>query len=163
MRPSLHGTIYAVGMAALVVSVGCMSIGLRPRLAVAVDIAPNANQNQAIAVDLVEINDKDLAKEVGKMSAADWFQKRAQIRDDFPKPQSLSVVSWEWTPGQVVPKIEIPMRRAPRALLLFARYATPGPHRATVDPSKSTSLALKRDDMELAIAEKPKLPKSVQK
>ncbi len=122
---------------------------LKPRLTVAVNIKPDANENKPIAFDLVQINDKDLARDVAKMTAADWFQKRDQIREDFPKTSSISVRSWEWVPGQVVPDIQIPMRRAPRAVLVFANYSDPGAHRIRIDPSMPVQLALGRVDITL--------------
>jgi type VI secretion system protein len=149
--------------AALIAASACMRVGLKPRLTVAVDIAPDANRNEPVAVDLVEIDDKDLAKDAAKMTAADWFQRREQIRQDFPKPKSVSIISWEWVPGQVVPDIKIPMRRPPKAVILFAKYSTPGPHRAKLDPSKPASIQLERDDMKVGVAEKTALAKSLAK
>jgi type VI secretion system protein len=136
-----------------VICSGCAALHLTPRgllkpeLKVPVSIAADANQNMPIAFDLVEINDKDLAKDVAKMTAADWFQKRDQIRDDYPKSSSISVMSWEWVPGQVVPDLNIPLRTTPRAVLIFAGYSGPGPHRIRIDPSKPPSLMLGRDNI----------------
>jgi type VI secretion system protein len=152
-------TLYAAsGLASLsvaVFSLGCGGIHLaprsllRPQLTIPINIAGDANENKPIAFDLVEINDKDLAKDVAKMTASDWFQKRDQIRQDFPKASSLSVLSWEWVPGQVVPDLEVPMRRAPRAVLVFAWYSSAGPHRIRIDPSKPPGLVLGREDVTL--------------
>lgn len=132
----------------------CIRPGLRPRLTLAVNIAPDANHNQPVAVDFVEIDDKDLAKDVAKMTAADWFQKREQIEQDFPKSKSISVRSWEWVPGQVVPDIKVPMRRPPRSILIFANYSTPGPHRAALAADKPAVLQLAREDIKAAPIEK---------
>ena len=148
-----------VALAAVLALTGCMKVGVRPHVTVAVNIAPDANQNQPVAFDFIEINDKDLAKEISKMTAADWFQKRSQIQEDFPKTHSISVRSWEWIPGQVVPDIKIPMRKPPRSTLVFANYSTPGPHRAAIDTSKPERVALGRDDMTVEKLAEPKLPK----
>ena len=121
---------------------------IKPHFSLAVKVAEDANTDQPVACDLVFINDKDLAKDLSKMTAADWFQKRDQISQDF-KPASITIRNWEWVPGQVVPDIVIPMRKAPRAILIFARYSTPGPQRALVDASKSAMLSLNREDMKL--------------
>lgn len=132
---------------------GCATLHITSRkLTIPVNVTADANQNNPVALDLVEINDKDLAKDVVKMTAADWFQKRDQIRDDYPKSGSVSVTSWEWVPGQVVPDLQIPMRRAPRAILVFADYSGPGPHRIRIDPSKPPSLTLGREDMTVSLA-----------
>lgn len=137
---------------AAVFTTGCGGIHLtrnllRPQLTIPVSIAADANENKPIAFDLVEVNDKDLAKQVSAMTAADWFQKRDQIRKDFPKTTSITVLSWEWVPGQVVPDLQVPMRRAPRAVLIFAYYSSAGPHRISVDPAKPQALTLAREDV----------------
>ena len=149
----------AVALAAVLLSTACIKVGLRPRVTMAVNIAADANQNQPVAFDFVEINDKDLAKEISKMTAADWFQKRGQIQEDFPKSHSISVKSWEWIPGQVVPDIAIPMRKPPRSTLVFANYSTPGPHRAAIDTAKPERIALERDEMVVEKLAEPKPPK----
>jgi type VI secretion system protein len=135
---------------AITLSSSCIRPGLRPHLTVAVNIAPDANRNQPIAVDLVEINDKDLSKDLAKMTAADWFQKRDQIEQDFPKSKYISVRSWEWVPGEVVADIKVPMRRPPRSILIFAKYSTPGPHRAALAADSPTILQLAREDVKAA-------------
>jgi type VI secretion system protein len=119
------------------------------KLAIAINIASDVNANNPVAFDVVEINDKDLAKQVAQMTAADWFQKRAQIQRDFPKLGSVTIRRWEWVPGQVVERIEIPMRRLPQAVLAFANYASAGPHRAKLDPGKTILISFGKDDMSL--------------
>ncbi len=136
--------------AGFLINSGCMRPGLRPQLTLAVNIAPDVNRNQPIAVDFVEINDKDLSKDVAKMTATDWFQKREQIKQDFPSTKSISVRSWEWVPGQVVPDVKVAMRRPPRLILVFANYSSPGPHRAAITPTKPTALLLAREDLKAA-------------
>ena len=124
---------------------------LRPakRLTLAVNISADANRDSPVALDFVSTNDKDLSKDISKMTAADWFQKRDQILRDFPKASSISVRSWEWVPGQVVPDLQIPLKKTPRALFIFANYSTPGPHRGVVDASKAALLTLGREDIQL--------------
>jgi type VI secretion system protein len=118
-------------------------------MAIGINIAPDVNSNSPVAFDVVEINDKDLAKQVGQMTAADWFQKRGQIQRDFPKPGSVTIQTWEWVPGQVVPRIEIRIRRTPLALIAFANYSSAGPHRMKLDPGKAVLISLGKDDMTL--------------
>lgn len=115
-----------------------------------VHIDNHANNDSPIAVDLVSVNDKDLAKDLAKMTASDWFQKRDQIREDNPKAAEVSILkSWEWVPGQLIGTVQIPLKKKPRALLLFANYGTPGPHRAKIDPSNTQQVALNRDDLKV--------------
>jgi type VI secretion system protein len=126
---------------------GCLS---KVRCTIAINVSSQLNANSPIAFDLVEVNDKDLAKQLAQSTAADWFQKRDQIKRDFPAEHSLSVKEWEWVPGQVVPDIKLKMSHAPRLLIAFANYGTPGPHRAKIDPKKSVLIRLDRDDFELS-------------
>jgi type VI secretion system protein len=149
-RRYLHGIVLSAAMAFCGCSVASLKPShlIKPQFSLSVQVASDANVNQPVACDFVSINDKDLAKDVAKMTAADWFQKRDQITQDF-KATSVSIRSWEWVPGQVVPDIVVPMRKTPRAILVFARYSTPGPHRALVDASKPEILMLNRDDMKL--------------
>lgn len=127
--------------------IGCIS---KVHSVVAINVSPEVNANSPIAFDLVQANDKDLAKELAKMTAADWFQKRSQIKRDFPKENSLSFQEWEWVPGQVVPDIKFSMSHAPRLLIAFANYNTPGPHRAKLDPKSPVLIQLDREDFALS-------------
>lgn len=120
---------------------------VRSQLTVAVSVVPDANANSPIAFDLVTINDKDLAKQVSQMTASEWFQKRDQIRLDFVRKGSVSIQSWEWVPGQVVPNIQISTRKTPKELVVFANYSTSGPHRAKLDPGRPMLITLNRTDM----------------
>jgi type VI secretion system protein len=120
---------------------------IRSQLTVAVSVVADANANSPIAFDLVTINDKDLAKQVSQMTASEWFQKRDQIRLDFVKKGAVSVQSWEWVPGQVVPDIQISTRKVPKELLVFANYSTSGPHRAKLDPGKAMLITLNQTDI----------------
>jgi type VI secretion system protein len=122
---------------------------INPQLHVPVRIDGDANENKPIAVDLVCVDDKDLAKEVSKMTATDWFQKREQIRQDFPRNSAISVSSWEWVPGYVVPYIDVSMKKTPRAVLIFANYSTPGSHRAAIDVTRPATVTLHREDMQV--------------
>jgi type VI secretion system protein len=129
-----------------------------------------ANANNPIAVDLVRVADKDLAKEIGKLTAADWFQKKEQYLLDYPKPGELEVVdSREWIPGQSVSPITIPVPGAlpiaipvkipvvapkPPTMFVFANYFTPGPHRANLLPNKVTAIQLGVDDLKVVVEKK---------
>src|SRR2546423_2735476 len=78
------------------------------KLVMKVNVSPQANNNNPIALDLVLVKDKKLLKELMKISAKEWFEKRNQYRLDYPKETGLSTGSWEWVPGQVVKIDPIP-------------------------------------------------------
>ena len=103
-------------------------------------VAPNANQNNPVALDLVLVKDKKLLKELMKLSASEWFQKRNQYRLDYPKEIGLGAGSWEWVPGQVV--ASIPLKHRFAGGIIFANYSTPGAHRASINLRKSVLVNL---------------------
>jgi type VI secretion system protein len=118
-----------------------------PKLTMKVTVSPQANNNNPVALDLVLVKDKKLLKELMKLSAAEWFQKRSQYRLDYPKETGLSAGSWEWVPGQVVKLEPMPMKSKPAGGLVFANYFTPGTHRAVIDPGKPIVITLGADDL----------------
>jgi type VI secretion system protein len=139
----------------VVVLSGCLArlksiATLEPPFRLAVTVKRESNTNSPIAFDLVAVNDKDLAKQLSQMTAADWFQKRGQIKRDFPKESSIKVQEWEWVPGQVVHEISIPVANPPRLLLAFANYSSPGPHRAKLDLKSPVLVTFDRTDFELS-------------
>jgi type VI secretion system protein len=117
-----------------------------------VQVAPDANQNAPIPVDLVFAYDKAVAAALAELSAADWFARKAQMRRDDPGRQAFEIWEWEWVPGQEVPAIEqsVPAgaRRWVRGIFVFANYRSEGPHRLRLSAG-SSSVALLSTDMAL--------------
>lgn len=130
---------------AVLMAIGCSA--LRRPLLLRVHIAPRANQNRPLAVDLVAASDKRLGELLSKTPAAEWFAKRAQFERDYPRHGALEVQSWEWVPGQVVDELEIPLMSSPKAIFLFARYANGGDHRARLEPRSVTTVTLGEQEM----------------
>lgn len=112
-------------------------------------VAPAANANSPIAVDLVVIRDKNLLKEIPKLSAEDWNQKRQQYLRDYPEKSQLVDYRWEWVPGQQVQCFTLRMAPKPKAIYLFADYASKGDHRARVEPAKGLTLKLMSNDFDV--------------
>ena len=109
------------------------TVGLRndPRFLVHVNVANGANNNNPVAMDLVLLLDKNLVKEVAKLSAKDWFERRIQIQRDMPGKSEI--VSWEWVPGQSAGPIAVAVNPATKGAFVFASYLNPGDHRAAID------------------------------
>ncbi|HJR08834.1 MAG TPA: hypothetical protein VJ842_16360 [Pyrinomonadaceae bacterium] len=120
------------------------------KLMVKVNVTARANNNNPVALDLVLVKDKKLFKELMKISAAEWFEKRNQYRLDYPKELGLSAGSWEWVPGQVVTIEPIPFKYKVAGGLVFANYFTPGTHRAVIDASKPVVITLGAEDISVA-------------
>ncbi len=154
MNPPFKFAKFTIAAISMVCLSGCLaklqSIATLERpFRLAVTVKRESNTNSPIAFDLVQVNDKDLAKQLSQMTAADWFQKRGQIKRDFPKESSLKVEEWEWVPGQVVHEISVPLTHSPRMLLAFANYSSPGPHRAKLDLKTPVLITFDRNDFEL--------------
>jgi type VI secretion system protein len=107
-----------------------------------VDVSPQANGNNPVALDLVLVKDKKLYKELMKLSASDWFAKRGQYKLDYPKETGLSAGSWEWVPGQAVQIEPLPVKTKFAGGLVFANYLSPGTHRAVINPGKPFVITL---------------------
>jgi type VI secretion system protein len=131
-------------------ALSCALPNVRVRLQV--NVAPNANDNRPIPVDLVFVWDKALAKQLDELTAKAWFDRKPQIRRDDPNGKTFTAREWEWVPGQAVPNIaiEVPAasRRWPQRIFVFANYRAAGPHRVRL-MSGAASLELLKDDLRL--------------
>lgn len=127
----------------------CVPKVIRPasKLTVKVNISPQANNNNPVALDLVLVKNGKLFKELMKISAAEWFEKRKQYRLDYPKEIGLNAGSWEWVPGQVVKIDPITFKDKFAGGLVFANYFGPGAHRAVIDPTKPCVITLGPQDI----------------
>lgn len=104
------------------------------KLSVRVHVSPEANGGNPVALDLLLVSDKNLLKELQKMTATDWFARRNQIILDHPKEEQLVVRQWEWVPGQVIAPDQLTVRPDIKAGIVFANYFSSGEHRAVIDP-----------------------------
>jgi type VI secretion system protein len=105
-----------------------------------VDVAPEANQNSAVAVELLVVSNEEVLGDVMKLSAHDWFLKREEFKRDHPK--GYLSWSWEWVPGQNVPPQKLSFGTGARAGLLFADYLSAGNHRLRFEPHQGLRLRL---------------------
>ncbi len=122
---------------------------------VRVSIAPDANGGNPVALDILLVSDKELLKELQKMSASDWFARREQIILDHPKEEELVVLKREWVPGQVVEPAHLTVRPEIKAGLVFANYFSPGEHRAVLDPrAKDIQINLEGNKLEVVARKK---------
>ena len=103
-------------------------------------VAPNANMNNPVAVELLLVYDEKLLETLTKTSAKDWFMNRDQFRQDNPK--GFDSWYWEWIPGQRVKDQKLPLKPSARAALVYANYMVPGDNRAKLDPYKSVTVNL---------------------
>ncbi|MBP2290302.1 hypothetical protein [Azospirillum rugosum] len=114
---------------------------------VSVTVAPAANDTTPVAIDMVAVRDKALVEKLAALTAADWFGQREQTLRDHPT--TVGVTSWELVPGQKL-HTELPNQEPAWAILVFANYATPGPHRLRVPDTRTLTLTAGDKDVELA-------------
>ena len=124
------------------------------KLVARVQISPAANNNNPVAVDLVLVSDSKLLKELKKLSAKEWFEKRNQYQLDYPKEVDLDNWRWEWVPGQVVKLDPMTVKLEINGAIIFANYFTPGPHRAIIDPRKPVLIKLGEEDLTVEMLKK---------
>jgi len=128
------------------------------KLEVLVHVAPKANNNNPVAVDLVLVTDKKLLQELMKMSASEWFEKRHQVELDYPKEPGLNAGRWEWVPGQDVKVDRVPVNMDTVGGVVFANYLNAGPHRAPIDPRKGILITLGDENLCVQTLKEPAKP-----
>ena len=114
------------------------------QLSLQVAVSSGVNQNSPVAVDVLLIEDKSFLKTAQGLSANDWFLKKAQLQRQFPK--GMEVKSWEWVPGQSVAPISFVVPVDTQGAMIFANYASAGPHSAPLPMSGKVSIFLDDDD-----------------
>ncbi len=122
---------------------GGMSIS---RISIAAE--PEANNNIAIAVDLVMISDADAQASILKLTAQDWFNRRAAFLRDYP--DGVKVQSWEIVPGQVLRDADVDSPGGMTGAVVFARYDSDGDHRLRLTGNSDVHLLLGTDDVRVA-------------
>lgn len=105
-----------------------------------VSVAPAANLNSPVPVELVVAYDKKVLDELLAMSAREWFDGREQYLRDHPK--GFSAWRWEWVPGQVIERQRFSFGVGARGGVVYADYLTAGKHRARFDPHRNLWIKL---------------------
>jgi type VI secretion system protein len=114
------------------------------KLSLQVALSSAANQNSPVAVDVLLIKDKSFLKTAQGLSANDWFVKKLQLQRQFPN--GMEVRSWEWVPGQSVKPISFVVPVDTQGAMMFANYASAGPHSAPLPVSGKIVIFLDDDD-----------------
>lgn len=121
---------------------------------------PGSNANNPTAVDLVLIHDPSVTDTVAALTAGEWFQRKEQIRRDFPN--GYRVIGWEVVPAQAIAPRELEdedLESAdgdlPSAAFVFADYFAPGDHRARLESQRAVRIRLGPDDFTLESFEPP--------
>ncbi len=111
-------------------------------------ISDELNNDHPVAVELVVVYDKAVEEVLLKLTGASWFAQREQYLRDF-SGEKLQTWKWEWTPGQVTEPQKFRYSVGALSTIIFASYASPGNHRARVEPNKHLHMALLEDRFEV--------------
>jgi type VI secretion system protein len=95
-------------------------------------------------VDVLLIKDKTFLKTAQGLTASDWFSKKMQLQRQFPK--AMEIESWEWVPGQTIAPVSFVVPVDAQAAIMFANYASPGPHSANLPTKGKAAVFLDDDD-----------------
>jgi type VI secretion system protein len=121
------------------------SVDLR---SITLDVAPMANNDTPLAVDLVAVQDPELFKLLLSIPAKQWFAQRDQLRRDYLS--ALDVWSLELVPGQFMESRDIPMAaKGAVGLLVYAGYNNPGVHRLRLEQRKAVWLRFESKNIRL--------------
>ncbi len=123
-----------------------------------------ANQNSPIAVAVLAVYDKDLFKELSKLSAKEWFEQEEQRLKDNPDQTLFTHKSWEILPLQRVREEWFPLRDEDGIRgIVFADYSGEGKFRMRFDPQARVLISLAKNDFAIVVLEPskkaPSLPK----
>ncbi len=114
--------------------------------------AADANDNAPTTVDAVMIYNAAVVPTVLAMTAKQWFEKREQLKNDFPGGYEMR--EWEVVPGAQVDISKLPFRSGGVGLFVFANYPGAGDHRARLDKWKTARIALQAHAFTVAEARK---------
>lgn len=151
-RPWAPRTALAILVPLLLLAMAC---GLPNRvrsmfggqLPIEVTIAPEANEDRPLAVELIVAYDQKIVDELLKIPARDWFVKRDQFLRDYG--DVVDSWKWEWIPGQTVEPLDLTYGIGAKKVVLYADYLAPGEHRASIDPQQPFRLVLGRSELSL--------------
>lgn len=121
---------------------GCNSLspGVKTT-AVEIFVAPGANNDSALQVDVVAVYDPTLMTRLLAMPASAWFSGKSQIRLDYP--DGFRVWNWQLVPGtQMVATDVSPDSAKSYEILVFASYASPGDHRTRLGRLERVRLSM---------------------
>ena len=130
-----RGVLLAVSMAALLAGCGATRALFGPSMAspgwksLTLRAADDANNNSALAVDVVLVKDQAMLDSLLAMPASKWFASRAELQRTFP--EALTVYAYELVPSQTIKLNDKKWSdQKAWAALVFAGYANVGEHRA---------------------------------
>lgn len=116
-------------------------VGAPPALGLEGAVDAKANQDQVLHFDVVVIGDGSSLKQIEKMDASTWFGPKGRCTFLGQKGTKVEFHSWEFAPGQTF-YVRLVTGADAKAVLAFADYSTPGPHRIVLAKAGAQMLEL---------------------
>ena len=117
------------------------TIGAPPSLGLQGTVDAKANQDQVVNLDVVVVGDSSSLKQIEKMDASAWFGPKGRCTFLGQKGVKVEFHSWQFAPGQTF-YVRLATGVDAKAVLAFADYSTPGPHRVVLAKSGAQMLEL---------------------
>jgi hypothetical protein len=141
-------------------SLGLTACGVKKRVRslfggqfpLAVEVSPDVNHKSPIAVDVLAVYQKRTLDKLMELSAHDYFAQKDQLARDFPETFEI-LGSWELVPGQRAFEISMDYRVGAEALVIYADYFDPGPHRYRLETRRQARLILEDSGFRVEVQE----------
>lgn len=118
------------------------------RLSIYVD--KNANNKAPVALDLVIVCDENLGKEIGSLTAAQYFEKKNELIT--ANADNIMVWHWEVVPGQQLKNVNIKFEEFnPVCGYVFASYASEKMNRIKLPSAEEIKIILKKSEFQVTI------------
>jgi type VI secretion system protein len=103
------------------------------------------NNSSPVTIHVVVVYNPDLLKSIASMDAYAYFQKSDQLKID--NAGQIDIFSFDLIRGQRLNNQEInPTKSSGEGVIIFARYTSPGPHRAALSDESAVLVELGKDD-----------------
>ena len=143
----------------LALSLGSAGCGLKKRtralfggqLPLVVEVGAAVNRDSPIAVDVLAVYQPRTLDRLMELSAHDYFVQKEQLKRDYPETFEI-VGSWELVPGQRVFEAPLDYRAGADALLIYADYFDPGPHRFRLETRRQARLILEESGFRVEVS-----------
>lgn len=112
----------------------------------------NANDSSPTKIHIVIAYKEDLAGEIGKLTATDYFKKAVKLKADAG--DELDVFSIDVVPDSSASLDITPSRSTGVVALMFARYTSPGDHRTNVGADYEIQVILDKKDLKVVPVKK---------
>jgi len=112
----------------------------------------NANDSSPTKIHIVIAYKEDLAGELGKLTATDYFKKAVKLKADAG--DELDVFAIDVVPDSSASLDITPSRSTGVIALMFARYTSPGDHRTNVGADYEIQVLLDKKDLKVVPVKK---------